>query len=811
MKIEPLKTEVLRRDLSAFLPDFETTSDLSESKEVVGQDRALAAIEFGASMHHFAYNMFVMGSPDSGRHAVTLRLLEEQAVEGTTPPDWVYVHNFQNPHKPIAIELPTGKGVALKASMEGLIEDLQSSIPAIFESEEYRARRNAIQSDFEQKHEQQFEALRREAVEKGIVMMQTPHGFAFAPLRDGEVMSPEAFQQLTEEERLEIQNKTESLQKELQAIMQKLPGWEKARRDSIRDLSQEVAMYAIGHALEDVRAMFDPIPECSEYLNAVQADLLENVEFFIAPEETAGTMNPAAGGGMSPNRDNLRRYAINVIVDHSDGPGAPVINEDSPTVPRLIGRSEHVAVFGALMTDFMLIKPGALHRANGGYLVIDALRVLTQPFAWDTLKRALRSQEIRIEAPAEAMGFISTMSLDPEPIPLQVRVVLVGERQHYYLLSQLDPDFPNLFKVAVDFSEDTELTPQTAHQYVSMIGTIISQQDLRPMAHDGVGFLLETSARIAEDAERITLLTGRIADLIREADYWAGRNDHAIIEADDVKQAILAQEHRADRIRHRAYESIKRNIMLIDTDGEKVGQVNGLSVLDLGNFRFGTPTRITARIGLGSGKVLDIEREVELGGPLHSKGVLILSGYLTAMFGSRIPLSLSASLVFEQSYSGVEGDSASSAELYALISAIAGVPLNQSLAVTGSVNQNGVVQAIGGVNEKIEGFFDVCKARGLTGRQGVLIPDSNVTHLMLRQEVVDAAADGKFHIYGVDSIEQGIELLTGLPAGSQDENGRYPKNSVFGKMAARLEELATLRKEFGPQAGAEKNDHDRQR
>lgn len=810
MTIEPLKTDVLRRDLSSFLPKFETTSDISESKDVVGQDRALAAIEFGAGMDHFAYNMFVMGSPNSGRHAITLRLLEEHAIGRPTPPDWVYVHNFQNPHKPIAIEFPTGRGVALKASMEGLIEELQSSIPTVFESEEYRARRNAIQSDFDQKHEHQFEALRQNAVENGIAMMQTPHGFAFAPLRDGEVMSPEAFQQLTEEERHEIQSKTESLQKELQAIMQKLPGWEKAKRDSIRDLSQEVAMYAIGHALEDVKATFDPIPECSEYLNAVQADLLENVEFFIAPEETVGAMNPAAGGGMSPNRDNFRRYAVNVIVDHSNGPGAPVITEDSPTVPRLIGRSEHVAVFGALMTDFMLIQPGALHRANGGYLVIDALRVLTQPFAWDTLKRALRSQEIRIEAPAESMGFISTMSLEPEPIPLQVRVVLVGERQHYYLLSQLDPDFPNLFKVAVDFSEDTELTPQTAHQYVSMIGTIIRQQELRPMAHDGVGLLLATSARIAEDAERITLLTGRIADLIREADYWAGRNDHTVIEASDVQQAILAQEHRADRIQHRAYDSIERNIMLIDTDGEKVGQVNGLSVLDLGNFRFGKPTRITARIGLGSGKVLDIEREVELGGPLHSKGVLILSGYMTAMFGSRIPLSLSASLVFEQSYSGVDGDSASSAELYALISAIAGVPLNQSLAVTGSVNQNGIVQAIGGVNEKIEGFFDVCKARGLTGRQGVLIPKSNETHLMLRQEIVDAAADGNFHIYGVESIEQGIELLTGLPAGSQDENGRYPQNSVFGKTAARLEELATIRREFGPQTGAEKNDHNRQ-
>ncbi len=795
MTVEPLRTDALRPDLSAFLPAFETTEEIPESKEVVGQERALAAIEFGAGMDHFAYNMFVMGPPGSGRHSVTQRLLREKAADEPTPQDWVYVHNFQDTHKPNAIELPTGQGAKLKAAMEGLIEELRSSIPAVFESEEYRTRRNAIQSEFDQKHENQFEALRAKAAEKDIVMMQTPHGFAFAPVRDGEVMRPEAFQQLSDEERQEIQKATEALQEELRAIMQNLPQWEKTRRDAIRGLNREVAMYSIGHAMEDVRIAFGALPECADYLDAVQADLLENVQLFIVPDEAAGAMNPMGQGATAPNADNFRRYAVNVIVDHSNGPGAPVITEDSPTVPRLIGRSEHVAVFGALMTDFMLIKPGALHQANGGYLIIDAIRVLTQPFAWDTLKRALRSREIRIEAPAESMGFVSTMSLEPEPIPLEVRVVLVGERQHYYLLSQLDPDFTNLFKVAVDFSEDTELTLGSAQQYVAMIGGIIRQQDLKPMTHAGVGLLLNTSARIAEDAERLTLLTGRMADLIREADYWATRNDRSIIEAVDVRQAIEAQEHRADRLRHRAFESITRDIMLIDTDGEKAGQVNGLSVLDLGNFRFGRPTRITARIGLGSGKVLDIEREVELGGPLHSKGVLILSGYLNAMFGSEIPLSLSASLVFEQSYAGVDGDSASSAELYALLSAISGVPLRQSLAVTGSVNQNGVVQAIGGVNEKVEGFFDVCNARGLTGRQGVLIPQSNVKHLMLRQDVVDAVAAERFNVYGVGSIEQGIELLTGAPAAT-----------VFEKTEARLKELAAIRRKFGPQADAEKDD-----
>jgi predicted ATP-dependent protease len=795
MTVEPLQIDVLRRDLSSFLPAFETTKDIPESKGVVGQERALAAIEFGAGMDHFAYNMFVMGPPGSGRHSVTQRLLQEKAVGESTPRDWVYVHNFRDAHKPNAIELPMGQGADLKAAMEGLIEELRSSIPAVFESEEYRTRRNAIQSEFDQKHENQFEALRGKAVEKNIVMMQTPHGFAFAPVRDGEVMRPEVFQQLSDEERQEIQKATEALQEELRAIMQNLPQWEKTRRDAIRALNREVAMYSIGHAVEGVRKAFGTLPECADYLEAVQADLLENIQLFMVPEEAAGAMSPVAGGATAPNGDNFRRYAVNVIVDHSNGPGAPVITEDSPTVPRLIGRSEHVAVFGALMTDFMLIKPGALHQANGGYLIIDAVRVLTQPFAWDTLKRALRSREIRIEAPAESLGFVSTMSLEPEPIPLQVRVVLVGERQHYYLLSQLDPDFANLFKVAVDFSEDAELTRESAQQYVSMIGSVIRQHNLKPMAQAGVGLLLNTSARIAEDAERITLLTGRVADLIREADYWATRNDHPVIEAADLKQAIAAQEHRADRLRDRAFESITRDIMLIDTDGEKAGQVNGLSVLDLGNFRFGKPTRITARIGLGAGKVLDIEREVELGGPFHSKGVLILSGYLNAMFGSEIPLSLSASLVFEQSYSGVDGDSASSAELYALISAISGVPLRQSLAVTGSVNQNGIVQAIGGVNEKIEGFFDICNARGLTGRQGVLIPQSNVKHLMLRQEVVDAVADGDFNVYGVESIEQGIELLTGVPT-----------ETVFEKTKARLEEFAAIRRRFGSQADAEKDD-----
>jgi lon-related putative ATP-dependent protease len=805
MPVKPLSADALRRDPSSMLPAFRSTDEITETAGVIGQDRALAAIGFSAGMAHNSYNLFVMGPSGAGRHSVIRHFLEEKAKAAERPSDWVYVHNFQTPHRPNALELPPGRGIELKRRMEGLVEELGSSVPAIFESDEYRTRRTAIQSEFEQRHEQVFEALRKKAVEKDIVMMQTPQGFAFAPVRDGEVMRPEVFQQLSEEERKVIQDAIEELQKELQAILEKLPRWDKERREAIRTLNREVANYAVTHALADIRAAFADHEECLAFLDEVQTHLIDNVDIFVQTEEQPGMPQMLGGmAGLAAMRNEiLRQYSVNVIVDNSQTSGAPVIFADNPTLPHLIGRIEHRAQFGTLTTDFSLIKGGSVHQANGGYLVIDVVKLLTQPFAWDSLKRTIRNEEARIETPAETMGLITTVSLEPEPIPLKLRVVLVGERTHYYLLNQFDPDFAKLFKVVADFNETLVWNEENMHCYATMIASIAREHRLRPLSRDAVALVIEQSARMADDAERLSLEISRVTDLLREADYWAGQNDHGTLDADDIRKAIAAAENRVDRIRERAQESITRDIMLIDTDGEKNGQINGLAVSDLGNFRFGRPTRISARIGLGSGKVVDIEREVELGGPLHSKGVLILSGYLTAMFGTRMPLSLSASLVFEQSYGGVDGDSASSAELYVLLSAIGEVPIKQSFAVTGSVNQHGEVQAIGGVNEKIEGFFDICNTRGLTGSQGVLIPQANIKHLVLRPDVVEAVEQGRFHVYPVARIDEGIELLTGMPAGTPGPDGEYPEGTVFRKVADRLRAMAELRQKFGRQSTAE--------
>ena len=811
MPVAALPPEDLRRNPAPLLPKFKSTEDVTAASGVIGQERALAAIEFSAGMRHTGYNLFVMGPAGVGRHTVLTQFLEEKSKSESTPPDWVYVHNFQVPHQPNALELPTGRGTELKRRMDGMIEELNSSIPSIFESDEYRTRRSAIQTEIEQRHETVFESLRKKAVEQDIVMMQTPQGFAFAPVRDGEVMRPEVFQQLSEEERKKIQDAIEGLQKELQTILEKLPRWDKERREAFRNLNREVSQYAVSHALEDVRAAFADHPECLRFLDDVEADLIANIDIFVESEEATAqrTFPIPVPDGAARRKEALRRYTVNVVVDNGKTRGAPVVREDNPILPYLIGRVEHKAQFGALSTDFTLIKPGSIHRANGGYLIMDAVKLLTQPFAWDTLKRTLRAQEIRIETPAEALGMISTVSLEPEPIPLALRVILIGERQHYYLLSQVDPDFGDLFKVVADFNETIVWDEANMQRYVTLIASVARQQGLRPLTRDAVVLVIEQSARIADDAERMSLLVGRVTDLLREADYWADKRGHAMIDAADIREAIEAEEHRVDRIREMALESITRDIMLIDSTGEKVGQINGLSVSDLGNFRFGRPTRITARIGLGTGKVVDIEREVELGGPLHSKGVLILSGYITATFGTDIPLSLSASLVFEQSYGGVDGDSASSAELYVLLSAISGVPIKQSFAVTGSVNQHGEVQAIGGVNEKIEGFFDICKSRGLTGEQGVLIPKSNIKHLVLRPDVVAAVAEKRFQIYPVERIEQGIELLTGMPAGARGKNGQFPDGTIFRKVADRLREMAEARQKFAQRRNSGDSDNDR--
>lgn len=774
---EPLTPDQLYTACDPAGLDVSGGDDMSVS-DSLGQDRAMEAIQFGVGIKREGFNIFAFGAPGTGKHTLVRRHLEKAAINMPIPPDWCYVHNFDEQHKPMALELPAGRGCVLRSDMDKLIEELRAAIPAAFESEDYQARIQALQAQFSERHEAAFNELQERAKEKNIALIRTPAGLALAPTSKGEVVSPDVFRQWPDETQEKTKNDISELEKELQEILQKLPQWEREQREELRKFNQEITGHAIGHLIDELIKKYEELPDVLEYIQKVRMDLLENAEEFQISEPNDPQQMLALAMRSGRQEPSFRRYQVNVIVDNSRLAGAPIVYEDLPTHSNVIGRIEQMAQFGALMTDFNLIKPGALHTANGGFLLIDVRKLFMQPIIWEEIKRALFSREIRIQGLTEALGFANTVTLQPEPIPLDVKIVLLGDPMTYYLLRQADADFGELFKVAADFDDQVPRNGGNTALYGRLIVDIARREDMRPLDAGAVARVIEQAARLTDDSERLTLRMSAISDLLYEADFLADRDGHDQISADDIQNAIDAQIRRADRIRQRSQEQIIRQTMLIDTEGDAVGQVNGLSVLQLGDFAFGKPTRITARVRVGRGEVIDIEREIELGGPLHSKGVLILSGFLGARFAKRQPLALAASLVFEQSYGGVDGDSASSTELYALLSALSGAPIRQSLAVTGSVNQHGQVQAIGGANEKIEGFFDICNARGLTGEQGVLIPTSNVKHLMLRKDVVDAAAAGKFHIYPVTTIDEGIELLTGIAAGAPGEDGQYPAGSI---------------------------------
>jgi len=803
----PLPPEALRHSCDPAVFVFTSTEDLDPIDDLIGQTRAIAAIDFGTRIDRDGFNIFALGPARSGRHGAIRRFLEKKASGEPVPDDWVYVNNFQSPDRPKAIRLPSGVGLKLKAAMEELIDDLSSAMPAMFDSEDYRNRRKAIDDDFESIQEKAFDVLRRKAQAQNIAILRTPMGFALAPLSGGQVVKPEVFNALPQAEREEVERKIVALQEELEKILRSVPVHEKERRQRIRKLNAELAELVVGLSINEAAARFEGIAEVSSYLAAVRADLVANAELFLKPQQEEEESPFGAASRLPVKHPLFTRYTINVLVTHcpkADTPtppcGAPVILEEHPTLTNIFGRIDHRAMMGTLVTDFTMIKSGALHRANGGYLVVDALRILTEPLVWDALKRCLRRKRIEITSAADELGFATTETLVPDTIPLSLKVVLVGERMLYYLLASLDPEFEDLFKVQADFEDVMERSPEAMQMFARLVGSMVRQEKLLHLAPDAVARLVEEASRDADDAERLSLRIGVLADILREANFWAGKEKRPLIGAADVAKAVDERRYRSERIRDRSLEGITRNILLIDTDGEKVGQINGLSVMSMGNLSFGRPTRITARARMGSGKIVDIEREVELGGPLHSKGVLILSSFIASRYALSVPMSLWASLVFEQSYGGVEGDSASSAELYVLLSALAEVPIRQSLAVTGSVNQFGEVQAIGGVNEKIEGFFDICRARGLTGRQGVLVPVANRAHLMLRPDIVEAAAAGKFSIHAVSTIDQGIELLTGLPAGVRGGDGKFPGGSVNARVEEKLLGFAETRRAFGRSA-----------
>jgi len=764
--------------------------ELEDLLEPFGQDRAVEALEFAVAMRRKGYNVYALGASGASEHTLIRDLLGRRADSAPTPPDWCYVNNFTDPQKPRRLRLPPGRGNGLRAAMKRLVEELRAALPAAFERDDYRARRDVLDQQFKARSEQGFGELQRRAEQKSITLLRTPMGLALAPRRDGKVLAPESFETLPEAERERIQRDLEEVQGELEAVMQKVPQWEREHREALRELNRNTTGAAIALMMDELRAGYCDFPDVVEHLDAVERDIKENTDDFLTPAQAPPGMPVAAPTEAAMSEARFRRYQVNVIVDNSGQHGVPVVYEDNPTHQTLVGRVEYMARFGALVTDFSLLTPGALHRANGGYLMLDAQRLLAGNFGWASLKRALNAGEIRMETLEQLLSMASTVSLQPEPIPLDVKVVLLGPPLLYYLLSGADEDFKELFKIAADFDDRVLRTPETTLLYGRFIAGVVRREKLLPFDRSAVARVIERAARLTGDAARLSAGLREIVDLLQEADQLAAGAGKTTVTADEVQKAIDAQFRRGDRIYRRLQEEIGRKTIRIETDGEVVGQVNGLSVMTLGGLSFGNPSRITARIRLGRGEVVDIEREVELGGPLHSKGVLILSGFLGGRFGGIRPLSLNASLVFEQSYGGVDGDSASAAELFALLSALAEAPIGQSFAVTGSVDQLGRIQAIGGVNEKIEGFFDVCRITGFTGKQGVIIPASNVKHLMLRQDVVAAAAEERFRIVPIETVDQGLALLTGLSVGEPDADGNYPAGTINHRIAARLDAFA---------------------
>ncbi len=767
--------------------DFNTTETLDILPEIIGQERVLESLRFGVGISHEGYNLYVMGSTGVGRHRVvtdTLNRLSQPA--GKRSLDWCYVANFDDPNQPQTLCLPPGMGRMLRQDMEILVGDLLGAIPAALQSKEFRHRAEEITASLQEQEKKIAADFGERTREQGIALLHSPNGYSLVPLKGDKILSAEAFRELPEEERAEIESKIEAFHRELRDTLGQIPLWQREMRVRYKALEQEVAELVVNRLVSELTRKYVEQAELVSYLDQVRSDVLDNLERFLNNEDEAGNLIEA-------DDPRFTRYRINLLVDNRDGPAVPIIYEPNPTYQNLLGRVEHQARMGTLATDFTLIKSGALHRANDGFLVLDAEKLLSNGFAWDALKRALNAREVRIEPLERQLSMLNTITLEPDPIPIDLKVVLIGDRQIYHLLKAYDSDFGTLFKVVADFSESLPRENGNDERFARLIATLQRQEGLHPVTKAAVQRLIEEAARNAGNGEKLSLHIGSLLDLLKESDYRAEALDSESIGAEHVQWAIQQQLRRVSQYCELLQQEILNGILMIDTDGIQLGRVNGLAVVQVGDHAFGLPNRISATARIGSGEVIDIEREVDQGGPIHSKGVFILAAYLNRRYARYQPLSVAATLVFEQTYGEVEGDSASAGELCALLSVLGDIPIRQSLAITGSVNQHGEMQPIGGVCEKIEGFFDICDKRGLDGTQGVIIPETNVRDLMLKRAVVEAAEAGQFHVYAVKHVEQALELLTGLPAGVADDQGIYSEETLNGKVQARLAEWFALR------------------
>ena len=785
MAITKLTSDQLYRKCDPSKFDFNTTADLEERLSALGQDRAIHAVELGIHIKSRGYNLFCLGPEGTGKTSLVKRILEKEAKNRKTPDDWAYVYNFDEPYKPLAMSFPAGQAAEFAKDVDELLDELSDSLPEIIESEEYKAALGIIRQKYKAKKEEYINVLQKKAKGKRVSLLHMQMGLVVAPMKDGEVLSPDAFEQLPEEEKKLVMEDLNAMQEEIENATQDLPRWEEKQKREITILREKFVRSAVKDPIDALRKKYKS-QQPSRFLKQIQDNILDNIDDFVP---TDSDRQAAATGAdedplqqllskmKQPEEDKFAKFKVNVIVKNVPDSGAPIITVDYPTQGNLVGKVERIQQYGALLTDFTLIKAGALHQANGGFLLLDARKVLEQPYAWDSLKRAIASKRVKIEAPSEETSF-TTISLDPEPIPLDIKVVLTGDFEIYELLSERDPDFRDFFKVEADFGMIMDRNAENEVEYAKLIGSLSKKKQLRSLNRQAVARVIEYASRMADDAGKLTAHISSIGDLLREADYWARVSNSKQIGKNHIDQAIEAQIYRSDRIKKAMLEEIDKGTILMDVKGERVGQINGLVVYDFSRYSFGKPARITTQVRIGKGDFMDIEREISMSGPIHTKGVLILKSLISNRFAKHSPLSLSASIVFEQSYGGVDGDSASSTEYYCLLSAIANLPIKQSIAVTGSINQFGEIQPIGGVNEKIEGFFDVCANDGLTGKQGVIIPRTNVDNLMLRADIVQAVEEGRFTIYAIDTVDDGIEILTGVKAGKLDNKGNYPKGTV---------------------------------
>jgi len=776
--------------------NFKTTEEISNLEGYVTQVRALAAIDFGLGMPNNGFNIYLAGDPGTGRTS-TIRQMLKKWVKDTSPPsDWCYVNNFHAPDAPLALALPAGMGREFAADMRELLEYMQANVPTALESKEYETNRVTLIERFQEKNGDIFSALEKEAGEQGFALQRTVSGLVIVPQKDGRNFTQEEYEALEKDERDRLDNIGRELTEKLNDALRWVRENEKSLRDALAQLDRELGLSAVGHHLNPLKDKYVGFVKIQEYLESVQEDLLLNLEDFkpqAAPPQIPGLKLPR-------QEPTFERYEVNVLVENNPDNGAPVVFESNPTYNNLFGRIENIMQMGGVATtNFTLIKPGALHKANGGYLIVDAREVLINPFAWESLKRCIRNMEIKIEDVLEQYRFMTVVSLKPEPIPLNAKIIMIGSLWIYYLLFYLEPDYRKFFKVKADFDNRINRTPEVMQDYALFVAAHCCKEGLLHFDAAGVAALLEHASRLVEDQQRLSSQFTELSDLIREASYWARRSGAQVVDRSWVKRAVHEKTFRSNRIEERIQEYLAQGIILCDTKGDVVGQVNGLSVITMGDYTFGRPSRLTIRVSQGRAGMVNIEREVKLSGPIHDKGVLILTGYLAGKFGQDQPLSFSAHICFEQSYEGVEGDSASCAELYGLLSAFSGLPIRQGIAVTGSVNQHGQVQPIGGVNFKVEGFYNVCKAKGLTGDQGVIIPKLNEQNLMLSDEVVQAVQEGMFHIWSVQEVEQGVEILTGIPAGKLDEAGNYPEGSVNFLVQKRLKTMLDNMRRLGQQ------------